>query len=431
MRSVFAFSCVRLKKRILQNSSGGAYLQPEKILKAWFGYDNFRPGQREVVDAILSGRDCLAVLPTGAGKSVCFQVPALMQEGLTFVISPLISLMEDQVAHLQQENIPAVCINSGMSKHTYNEVMYDIHTGVYKLVYLSPERLQNERFLRFALQNPPDFVVVDEAHCVSQWGHDFRPSYLNIRGFVESLPQRPLYAAFTATATPAVRQDIISSLGLSDPAVVIRGFDRPNLFFAKKSPADKDRALLDELETVKGKSGIVYCSTHHYVECCFRLLRQHQFSVARYHAGLTVGERQRNQEAFIKDEVRVIAATSAFGMGIDKSNVGFVIHYNMPQSLEEYYQEAGRAGRNGEDARCTLFYSPEDLRVCRELAQQQEKPERALQLLASMWDYCNYDGCLRNYILRYFGEDTNANCGKCGFCCKTGWWKQFTDFFRN
>ena len=406
-------------------------MQPEKILKAWFGYDSFRPGQREVVDTILGGRDCLAILPTGAGKSVCFQVPALMQAGLTYVISPLISLMEDQVAHLQQNNIPAVCINSGMSKHTYNEVMYDTHTGVYKLLYLSPERLQNDRFIRFALKNPPVFVVVDEAHCVSQWGHDFRPSYLLIRTFVEQLPKRPLYAAFTATATPRVRQDIISSLGLADPAVILCSFDRPNLFFVKKSPADKDRALLVELEKVNRKSGIVYCSTHQHVERCFRLLRQHGYNVARYHAGLSVGERTATQAAFINGQAQIIVATSAFGMGVDKADIAFVINYNMPQSLEEYYQEAGRAGRNGESARCILFYSSEDLRIGKALAQQQDKPERALQLLASMWDYCHHDGCLRNYILRYFGETHMENCGKCSYCCASVWWKQFTDFFRN
>lgn len=406
-------------------------MQPEKILNAWFGYDSFRPGQKEVVDAILSGRDCLAVLPTGAGKSVCFQVPALMQAGLTYVISPLISLMEDQVAHLQENNIPAVCINSGMSKHTYNDVMYDIHTGVYKLVYLSPERLQNERFIRFALTNPPDFVVVDEAHCVSQWGHDFRPSYMQIREFVEQLPKRPLYAAFTATATPAVRQDIISSLGLADPVVITRSFDRPNLFFAKKSPADKDRALLDELEQVKGKSGIIYCSTHQNVERCFRLLRQHGYNVARYHAGLSVGERTATQAAFINGQVQIIVATSAFGMGVDKSDIAFVINYNMPQSLEEYYQEAGRAGRNGADARCSLFYSSEDMSIGKALARQQDQPERALRLLTAVWDYCQFDGCLRNYILRYFGETHMEDCGKCSYCCTSVWWKQFTDFFRN
>ena len=406
-------------------------MQPETILKAWFGYEQFRPGQREVVDAILSGRDCLAVLPTGAGKSVCFQVPALMQAGLTYVISPLISLMEDQVAHLQQNNIPAVCINSGMSKHTYSEVLYDIHTGVYKLVYLSPERLQNEWFVRFALKNPPDFVVVDEAHCVSQWGHDFRPSYLKIREFMEKLPKRPMYAAFTATATPMVRQDIVGSLGLANPAVIIRSFDRPNLFFAKKSPADKDRALLDEMEKVKGKSGIVYCSTHQNVERCFRLLRQHGHNAARYHAGLSVGERTAAQSAFLSGSVQIIAATSAFGMGIDKSDITFIIHYNMPQSLEEYYQEAGRAGRNGEKACCTLFYSQEDLRVGEALARQQEKPVRALQLLASMWEYCNSDGCLRNHIMRYFGEMGSGSCGNCSYCCESSWWKQFTNIFRN
>ena len=406
-------------------------MQPETILKEWFGYEQFRPGQRGVVDAILSGRDCLAVLPTGAGKSVCFQVPALMQAGLTYVISPLISLMEDQVAHLQQDNIPAVCINSGMSKHTFNEIMYDIHTGVYKLVYLSPERLRNERFIRFALRNPPDFVVVDEAHCVSQWGHDFRPPYLEIGAFVAKLPKRPLYAAFTATATPLVRQDIISSLGLADPAVIIRSFDRPNLFFAKRSPAGKDRALLDEMETVKGKSGIVYCSTHQNVERCFRLLRQHGYSAARYHAGLSAGERTATQTAFVSGEARVIVATSAFGMGIDKSDVAFIIHYNMPQSLEEYYQEAGRAGRNGENARCTLFYSQEDLRVAEALAKRQDNPQRALGILTPMWDYCNYNGCLRNFILRYFGEKKDKCCGNCSSCCTSTWRKRFAGFFRN
>lgn len=406
-------------------------MQAEKVLQEWFGYESFRPGQREVVDAVLSGRDCLAVLPTGAGKSICFQVPALMQEGLTYVISPLISLMEDQVAHLQQDNIPAVCINSGMSKHTCNEVMYDIHTGVYKLVYLSPERLRNKWFSQFVLKNPPDFVVVDEAHCVSQWGHDFRPSYLKIREFVENLPKRPLYAAFTATATPGVRQDIISSLGLADPAVIIRSFDRPNLFFAKKSPADKDRALLDELERMGRKSGIVYCSTHQKVEHCFRLLRRHGYSVSRYHAGLSPGERAETQAAFLDGSVQIIAATSAFGMGIDKSDVAFIIHYNMPQSLEEYYQEAGRAGRDGQAGRCILFFSREDLRIGEALAQQQETPEQAMKLLASMWDYCNYTGCLRNYILRYFGEKTGKDCGNCSHCCKSAWWQQFTNIFRN
>ena len=405
-------------------------MQPEKVLKDRFGYDRFRPGQREIIDAVISGRDCLGVLPTGAGKSVCFQVPALMQPGLTLVISPLISLMEDQVAHLQQQNIPAVCLTGNMSKHTYNQMLYETGRGAFKLLYVSPERLQNERFIRFAQMNPPGFVAVDEAHCVSQWGHDFRPSYLQISSFVKALPQRPLYAAFTATATPRVRQDIIEGLGLDDPLVFAGSFDRPNLFFAKKSPADKDRALLDELEKMKGKSGIVYCSTHRNVERCFRLLRQHGYSAARYHAGLSAGERTSAQEAFVRGPVQIIAATSAFGMGIDKSDITFILHYNMPQSLEEYYQEAGRAGRNGQEARCTLFYSEEDLRVGKVLAQQQDKPDRALELLASMWDYCNCDGCLRNYILRYFGENRSGNCGKCSYCRGSDRWQKFTNFLR-
>jgi len=393
-------------------------LRAEGILKEWFGYDRFRPGQQEIIETILSGRDCLAVLPTGAGKSICFQVPALMQAGVTFVISPLISLMEDQVGHLQKQNIPAVCLNSSMSKHTYNRVLYDVRTGVYKILYLSPERLQNERFLRFARNDPPAFVVVDEAHCVSQWGHDFRPSYLRIAEFIRSLPERPMYAAFTATATPRVRRDITESLGLADPVTVTRSFDRPNLFFAKRSPADKRRALLDEMEKVKGQSGIVYCSTHRSVEYCFRLLRRHGYNAVRYHAGLTVGERTAAQQAFIRDEAGIVVATSAFGMGIDKENVTCVIHYNMPQSLEEYYQEAGRAGRNGAEARCLLLYDSKDLEINKALLRQQANPDRAEALLGAMWDYCCFEGCLRNYILRYFGEIKSGECGKCSYCCR-------------
>ena len=405
-------------------------MQPEQVLKTWFGHDTFRPGQKEIIDTILSGRDCLAILPTGAGKSICFQIPALMQTGVTYVISPLISLMEDQVEHLRQQGIPAVCINSGMSKHTYNEVLYDVGRGVYKLLYLSPERLQNEFFIRFARKYPPDFLVVDEAHCVSQWGHDFRPAYLKITGFVQALPKRPLYAAFTATATPRVRQDMIECLGLNSPAVITGSFDRPNLFFAKQSPADKDRALLNALEKVQGKSGIIYCSTHQNTEKVFRLLKQCGCRAARYHAGLTPGERQAAQAAFIRGDVRIIAATSAFGMGIDKEDVSFVIHYNMPQNLEEYYQEAGRAGRNGEEAYCLLFYSKEDLAVNQALARQQEIPERAERLLEYMWEYCRYDGCLRNFILRYFGEDKHGECGKCSYCRNRNKWPRFTDILR-
>ena len=406
-------------------------MYPEEILQKWFGYAAFRPGQLEIVETILSGKDCLALLPTGAGKSICFQAPALLQHGVTYVISPLISLMEDQVSHLQQNGIPAVCINSGMSKKSYNKALYDIHEGKYKLLYLSPERLQNEAFLRFARRNPPAFVVVDEAHCVSQWGHDFRPSYLQIADFINMLPTRPLYAAFTATATPLVRQDMISGLGLRDPVVIARSFDRPNLFFAKRSPADKDRALLEELEKVKGQSGIVYCSTHRNVERCFRIIRQQGWQAVRYHAGLTVGERASALEAFVRGSVNVIVATSAFGMGIDKPDISFIFHYNMPQSLEEYYQEAGRAGRDGRDACCLLLYNRDDLTIQHALLQQQEDPERGQRLLQFMWGYCHHDGCLRNYILRYFGETPAGECGKCSYCRKQSLWGCFTKMLRN
>ena len=404
-------------------------MQPETVLKTWFGYDAFRPGQRDVVDTILGGRDCLALLPTGAGKSICFQAPALMQPGVTFVISPLISLMEDQVAHLQQNHIPAVCLNSSMSKHTYNRTLYDVGTGAYKLLYLSPERLQNQWFIRFAQENPPSFVVVDEAHCVSQWGHDFRPAYLKIRDFVEALPKRPMYAAFTATATPEVRQDIIAGLGLKEPKVICRSFDRPNLYFKKQSPANKNRALLDFLEKETGRSGIVYCATHRNTEQVFRLLKDRGYRAARYHAGLAPGERQAVQDAFLKDEIQIVAATSAFGMGIDKDRIRFVVHYNLPQSLEEYYQEAGRAGRDGKPARCLLFYSREDRMVAEALARSQEKPERALKLLGDLWKYCQYEGCLRNFILAYFGEERTRNCGNCGFCCNDSFWDRVYKYF--
>lgn len=388
----------------------------QQILKSRFGHEDFRPGQEKVINTILKGRDCLAVLPTGGGKSVCFQLPALMQTGITFVISPLISLMEDQVAHLRQAGIPAVCLNSGMSRGTYHRTLYEASKESYKLIYISPERLQNPGFLRFAQNCVPDLLTVDEAHCVSQWGHDFRPSYLQIRSFMEALPRRPLFAAFTATATPRVREDIIRSLGLRQPAVIVNGFDRPNLYFAKASPVNKDRALFNALEKVQGQSGIVYCATHSTVERLTGLLRQRGEKVARYHAGLTPGEREAVRTAFAEDQVKIVVATSAFGMGIDKGDVSFVFHYNMPQSLEEYYQEAGRAGRDGRPARCLLFYDRKDLQIQEALLQKNTDSRAGEFLLQTMWDYCKEEGCLRRFLLRYFGEVETQDCDHCSNC---------------
>lgn len=396
----------------------GTIQDQQQVLRQRFGHECFRPGQAEIVATILRGRDCLAVLPTGGGKSLCFQVPALMQAETTFVISPLISLMEDQVARLRQAGIPAVCLNSGMSRGTYNRTLYEVSQGGYKLLYISPERLWEPHFLRFALRCPPVFVVVDEAHCVSQWGHDFRPSYLRIRKFMEALPQRPLFAAFTATATPRVRADIIGCLGMREPSVIVRGFDRPNLYFTKASPTNKDRALFDALEKVQGQNGIIYCATHAAVERITRLLRQRGENATRYHAGLTPGERENARAAFVAGRVKIVAATSAFGMGIDKSDVSFIIHYHMPPSLEAYYQEAGRAGRNGRAATCLLFYSREDLRIQEALLQKTADPSTGRVLLQSMWDYCRTDSCLRRFMLRYFGEERVQDCGHCGNCAK-------------
>lgn len=431
-------------------------LQKEEVLQSRFGFTEFRPGQAQIVDTILSRRDCLAVLSTGAGKSICFQIPALMFAGMTYVISPLVSLMEDQVAHLRQKGIPAIALHSSMSKNLYYQTLYEAMQGGYKLLYLAPERLQNTEFLRFAQRNPPPLLVIDEAHCVSQWGHDFRPSYLRIAEFVAQLPHRPVLAAFTATATMRVRQDMTRHLALQEPFVMVKGFNRPNLYFAKASPANKERAILNALEKLRGQSGIIYCATHKGVERVTQMLRERGLEAARYHGGLTAGERTYTRQAFVGDAIRIVVATSAFGMGIDKADVSFILHYNMPQSLEEYFQEAGRAGRNGEPAYCLLLYSKEDLQTQKALLRKQGAVQRSRrkgsfdavrrngqggslatvwkgeeknpfntasgsdELLLRMWEYCHYTGCLRRYILNYFGESGEANETDCGYCsnCK-------------
>ena len=402
----------------------------QEILKQYFGYDSFRPGQDELVQAILSGRDALGIMPTGAGKSICYQVPALALPGLTLVISPLISLMKDQVGALNEAGVPAACINSALSFEEMRDALYFAGRGEYKLLYVAPERLTAPFFLDFARRVPISMVTVDEAHCISQWGQDFRPSYLKILDFLAALPQRPLVSAFTATATAEVRDDIIRALGLEDPFVITTGFDRPNLYFAVEKPSSKPSALLAHLLQRRDKSGIVYCSTRKTVEEVCDMLLSRGLPATRYHAGLDPEERLANQDDFLYDRKTIMVATNAFGMGIDKSNVSFVIHYNMPKNMESYYQEAGRAGRDGEAADCILLYNGQDVRTAEFLIEHShendddsidEKTRRALierdmERLRQMTFYATTTDCLRRYILNYFGEKAPVCCGHCGNC---------------
>ena len=402
----------------------------QDILKQYFGYDSFRPGQDKLVQSILSGRDTLGIMPTGAGKSICYQVPALLLSGLTLVISPLISLMKDQVGALNEAGVPAACVNSAMSAESMRDVLGYAAQGGYKLLYVAPERLTAPAFLSFAQRVPVSMVTVDEAHCISQWGQDFRPSYLKILDFLAALPARPLVSAFTATATEAVRDDIVRALGLRDPFVLTTGFDRPNLYFAVERPPSKPNALLRLLAARTGKSGIVYCATRKTVDDVCDMLLAKGLPATRYHAGLCAEERQRNQEDFLYDVKPIMVATNAFGMGIDKSNVSFVIHYNMPKNMESYYQEAGRAGRDGEPADCILLYSGQDVHTAEFLIghsheagdssvdpeTRQALIERDRDRLRQMTFYATTDECLRRYILRYFGEQAPVSCGHCGNC---------------
>ena len=402
----------------------------QEILKQYFGYDSFRPGQDELVQAILSGRDTLGIMPTGAGKSICYQVPALALPGLTLVVSPLISLMKDQVGALNEAGVPAACINSAMSFEEMRDALYFAGRGQYKLLYVAPERLTAPFFLDFARRVPISMVTVDEAHCISQWGQDFRPSYLKILDFLAALPQRPLVSAFTATATAEVRDDIIRALGLEEPFVITTGFDRPNLYFAVEKPSSKPSALLAHLMQRRDKSGIVYCSTRKTVEEVCDMLLSRGLPTTRYHAGLDPEERLANQDDFLYDRKTIMVATNAFGMGIDKSNVSFVIHYNMPKNMESYYQEAGRAGRDGEAADCILLYNGQDVRTAEFLIEHShenedesmdEKTRRQLierdtERLKQMTFYATTTDCLRRYILNYFGEKAPLCCGHCGNC---------------
>ena len=399
-----------------------------EVLRQYFGHTSFRPGQEALIDGILAGRDALGIMPTGGGKSLCYQVPALLLPGLTLVVSPLISLMKDQVAALNGVGIPAAFLNSALDAQAFQAVCREIRQGMHKLIYVAPERLLQEGFLALMQEQKIAQVAVDEAHCISQWGQDFRPSYLNIPAFVESLPHRPPVGAFTATATPDVKADIHRLLDLQDPLELTTGFDRENLYFEVQQPADKRAALLELVKGRPGKCGIVYCATRKNVEEVCDFLRQRGVAAARYHAGLAPEERQRNQEDFLYDRVQVMVATNAFGMGIDKSDVRYVIHYNMPKDMESYYQEAGRAGRDGAPSSCILLYSGQDVRTNEFLITHSEPREdldprtaeqlreRDLQRLRQMTGYCRTRRCLRQYILHYFGEHAPDTCSACYNC---------------
>lgn len=403
-------------------------MNKEELLQQYYGYSSFRPGQQTAIDSILNRHDALCIMPTGSGKSICYQIPALILKGLTLVISPLISLMKDQVNALSQQNIPAAYLNSSLTSEEFADTLFQASCGMYRILYIAPERLTVPSFTQLCQHLVIPFVAVDEAHCISQWGQDFRPAYLKIKDFIDSLPVRPIIGAYTATATDQVSRDIVHLLELRDPIRVTTGFDRPNLSFTVLEPANTDRELTRILQKRTDQSGIIYCPTRKRVEEICEKLQHDGFSATRYHAKLDLDERRQNQEDFLFDRKHIMVATNAFGMGIDKSNVSYIIHCGIPLSLEAYYQEAGRAGRDGSPADCILLYNPSDFYTCKWLIEhaepnpdlspeeQKEVMEKQQERLKRMMFYAHSRKCLRQNILRYFGEQAPGYCGNCSVC---------------
>lgn len=394
--------------------------EARELLRKYYGYPDFREGQNKVIASVLDGIDTLGIMPTGGGKSICYQIPAMLMSGTTIVVSPLISLMKDQVDGLDSIGVPAAYINSSLSYAQVEQRIRKAERGEYKLLYVAPERLESERFLELLSGLVVPMVAVDEAHCVSQWGHDFRPSYMRINQLVEHLPERPMLAAFTATATDQVREDIVKHLKLQEPQVFVTGFARENLSFSVVKGENKRDVLMSHIREHAEEAGIVYAATRKEVDQLCEYLRRQGVAAGRYHAGMTDKERAEAQEQFLYDEVRVMVASNAFGMGIDKSNVRYVVHFNMPKNMEAYYQEAGRAGRDGEPSDCLLLFSPQDIHIQKFLIEQSvgdpERQSQEYRRLQQMADYCHTPQCLQRYIVRYFGGDTAEDCRQCSNC---------------